>query len=210
MIIRNDGSGGAADTAIADRRDNEGVVRSAITPELLENMRSGNQWAFEKIYLHYAMPVNGFLKTLMRSEELSEEMTQQVFVALWENREKIDPHNNISGYIYTIARNIAFKHFRRQKDKYSGDIASAEAGSDNITPHEELIYKEIELLIDIAIGMMPPQRREIFLMSRKSGMTNCEIASKLQISKNTVENQITTALKYLKNIVSSFKSILLA
>lgn len=68
---------------------------------------------------------------------------------------------------------------------------------------EELYARELSLLIDIAVEKMPPQRRNIFIMSRKDGLSNEEIAQRLNISKRTVENHMTQALAELRKIAYS-------
>ena len=176
----------------------------AITPELLRALNAGNQSAFENIYLHYVDSVQGFLSALTRSGELGKEMTQDVFVTLWEKREQINPNKNISGYIYTIAKNYAFKYWGKKKGVFQGIDTLTNDIEGDTAPDELLIQKEKEILIEIAVSRMPAQRRKVYELSRKEGLSNKEIAEQLNISKNTVENHITSALKDLREIITLF------
>ena len=73
---------------------------------------------------------------------------------------------------------------------------------------EDIYAKELSLLIDIAIEQMPEQRRRIFKMSRKDGLSNEEISLKLEINKRTVENHITQALADLREILKNTSLLL--
>jgi len=173
-----------------------------ITAETLIALRSGNHNAYEMIYLQYANPIKDFLITLTRSEEIAKEITQEVFITLWEKRILINPENNISGYLYTIARNIALKYFEHQKviEKF---VLSSPDNQDIVRPADDmLLLREKEIMIKVAIDRMPPQRKKIYKLSREKGFSNDKIANILSISKNTVENHITSALKDIRRVIA--------
>jgi RNA polymerase sigma-70 factor (ECF subfamily) len=178
------------------------VEKMAISPVLLQELREGKHFAYEEIYLHYASSIKKFLTVLTRSKETAKELTQEVFITLWEKRENIDPNNNIVGYLYVIAKNLALKHFRDNKIIFSEEFHHRDNLLLDIAPDEILLAKEKKILTEITIRKMPPQRRKIYELSRKEGLTNREIAERLCISKNTVENHITSALKDLRNVVT--------
>jgi len=186
-----------------------GEAGGKITRGLLIDLRGGDPSAFETVYLHYAGPVKNFLTALTRSDEAGDEITQEVFVTLWEKRDRIDPERGISGYLYTIAKNYAFKYLSKGKHLVYESDGVAEPSDLERSPAEILIQKEKELLVEIAIRRMPTQRRKIFEMSRKEGLSNGEIAEKLNLSKNTVENHITSALKDLREVLTFFMLLLL-
>lgn len=175
-----------------------------IAREQIEALRAGDHHAFEDIYLHYVTPVKNFLRTLTRSEEDAKGITQNVFMTLWEKRETVDPERNISSFLYTIARNLALKHFEHNKviEKYAISVTHWQDA--DIAADEILIGREKELLIEIAISRMPAQRRTVYTMSRIEQLSNDEIAKMLNISKNTVENHLTLALKDLREVLAGF------
>lgn len=174
----------------------------AVTPRMLSDLKAGDHAAYESVYLHYVTPVRNFLQVLTRSEDVAKELAQSVFITLWEKREGIDPDRNISGYIYKIARNAALKYFNHLKvvEKYA--FAYEDWAGESPMSDEIIFTREKELLIEIVLNRMPPRRREIFNMSRREMMSNEEIAQRLQISKNTVENHITSALKDLREALA--------
>jgi RNA polymerase sigma-70 factor (ECF subfamily) len=175
-----------------------------ITPETLRALKEGNEQAFEAVYLRYVSSVRNFLSALVRSDEAGMELTQESFVALWERRENIDPEKNISGYLHTIAKNNALKFLNRRKNSNVEELSDADDTPNPAVADSLLVAGEMEILMDIAISEMPTKRRKIFELSRKDGLSNQEIADKLNISKNTVENHVTSALKNLRMVLSSF------
>ena len=183
----------------------EGVPETVndVSKKTLEAMRSGDHDAYREIYIHYIDSVTDFLKMLTKSPEDAEEIAQDVFVSLWEKRDKIDPSKNIRGYIYTYARNAVLNYFKHKKveDKYMRFAANAVQRYE--TSDDIVIARETELLIMIAVERMPAQRRRVFQMSRFEGLSNDEIAMRLNISKNTVENHITTAVKDIRRVLAT-------
>lgn len=195
---------------VQSKKPNEPVVdkmpdgQTDVSYETLDAMRKGNHDAYREVYLHYVDSVLEFLKALTKSEDDAEEIAQEVFISLWEKRAKIDPHKNIRGYIYTYARNAVLNYFRRKKveDKYlyfTENEARQYETSDDI-----MIARETELLIKIAVERMPSRRKAVFQMSRFDGLSNDDIATKLNISKNTVENHLTSAIRDIRRLLALF------
>jgi len=185
--------------ALTNNRNDNKTSEAKISKEVLYALREGDHSAFDKVYLCFVSPITDFLTVLLRCRETAEEIAQETFVVLWEKRENIDPDKNISGYLFTIAKNFALKRLNKNKMISSSEgFPIQENHSLAIAPDEIFIGKETEILIEILIRKMPAQRRRIFEFNRKEGLTNDEIARRLNISKNTVENHVTIALKDLR------------
>lgn len=168
----------------------------------LKALREGNEKAFEKIYLNYYKKTLYFITGLVKSEDDAKELTQEVFVKLWTNRETLDPERSVHSYMYTIARNAAFNFLKHKlvEINYMNEYAAQNIETE--TSDEILFAKEMALLIEMSVSKMPAQRRKIYQMSRKEGLSNEEIATRLQISKKTVENQLSLALRELKRVIA--------
>lgn len=180
-----------------------------ITAEVLEALRNGDHKAYERIYIKYSHKVMVFINSLVRSYDEAEELTQDVFVNLWVKRQNVDPCNNFNGYIYRLARNGVLKHFRSKNihSAYLNNAPEAEAsefGSDDI-----LYATEIQLLVDLAVSRMPRQRRTVYEMSRVKGLSNEEIAGRLNITRNAVEKHISFALKDIREVIGIFVALLM-
>ncbi|MDR1273663.1 MAG: RNA polymerase sigma-70 factor [Odoribacteraceae bacterium] len=174
-----------------------------ITPVILNALKAGSHDAYKEVYLHYADPVFHFLKLLMRSEEDAKEITQEVFIQLWEKRGRVDPAKSIKGYLYTIARNAAMNFFERKKvySKYATFVHCLQEES-SASSEDIIMAQEMATLIDAAISRMPTQRQKVFLLSREEGLSMDEIAQQLNISKNTVESHLSTAKKEIREILA--------
>ena len=183
--------------------------KKCISSDVLQALREGEHSAYEEVYSHHVSSVKEFLIMLTRSVEISKEITQEVFITLWEKRENIDSEKNISGYLYIIAKNFALKHFKRNNIILGKDFPVKEDVLLDSAPDEILVAKEKEVITEIAIKRMPAQRRRVYKLSREEGLTNREIAERLNISKNTVENHITSALKDIRNVIALFLLLIL-
>lgn len=167
----------------------------------LTALREGDEKAFEKIYLNYYKKTLYFLTGLVKCEEDAKELTQEVFIKLWTNRESINPAWSVHSYMYTIARNTAF-NFLKHKLVEISYLNECPTQVETETSEDILFAKEIALLIDMTVEQMPPQRQLIYKMSRNEGLEKEEIAARLHISKKTVENQLSLALRELKRVIA--------
>lgn len=168
----------------------------------MEAMCRCDDEAFGKVYLSSVGPLVEFLKVLLRSREDAEDLAQNVFAYVYENRDKIDPARNFNGYLFVVAKNLALKHIARKKlyDRYQEYVANSDPayieGSDNI-----LIDRETSLLIDICIDNMPEHRKKVFSLHR-DGKSDKEIADTLAVSINTVRTHLRLAKKGLTKMIS--------
>jgi len=175
-----------------------------ITKEVLLELRGGSHKAYERVFIVYYRKIKFFINGFIKSEETAEELTQEIFLKLWEKRGSIDLNKSFGFFLYTMARNSTF-NFLKHKLVHESYIAKSSFDDSLALSPEELIYaKEIDLLIAMSVKKMPDQRRRIYELSRQEGLSNDEIASKLNISKKTVENQLSIALKELRKVISLF------
>ena len=174
--------------------------------DYLEKLGEGDHRAFESLFIYYHPKVKGFLCGFVKDEEEASDMVQELFFRIWMNRKVISKVSSFQNYLFRMARNMVYDYFEHNlvKEKYERKAReeSRVYGLDII--EEELYARELSLLIDMAIEKMPTQRRRIFIMSRKEGLSNEEIAVRLGINKRTVENHITQALSDLRKIILCF------
>lgn len=169
--------------------------------QLVEILHSGSTAAFDALFYRYHVKVYRFAQRLHISPADVEEVVQEVFCSIWQNRLNIDPEQKFSSYLFGIARNQAHTILRRRALFYHYlNILEKEPGSYNTYIDYQENGQEMKELLGRHIEMMPPRRKEIFCMSRFDELTYKQIAEKLQITENTVDTQIRHALDFLRNI----------
>lgn len=180
------------------------LAGSSITADVLLALKEGDTKAFEQVYIHFYRPIYSFLLKLTGSEEDAGELTQVVFVNVWEKRCLIDPSRNIKHYLYTIAKNSALKLILRRK-RIVGE--ALEKHQDHIPDQTEATSEietlEFRLLLGIALERMPKIRRQVFLLYDK-GYDNRQIALELNLSEQNAAKHLSRARKDIQNIFDRF------
>lgn len=176
---------------------------NSIGIKTLEALRNGDHKAFECIFLTYYGKTKSFLFGYLKSKEDAEELAEDLFVNLWINRKSIDITKSFSSYLHVMARNAAI-NFLKHKLVHTTYLNSIQDTEYSPTSEEELIAKELGLLIDNIVDKMPEQRKQIYMLSRNEGLNNSEIAEKLKTTKRNVESQLSFALKEIRKAISAF------
>jgi RNA polymerase sigma-70 factor (ECF subfamily) len=167
--------------------------------DFIAAIKSGDEQAFSSFYMGYADSLIHFLTRITGNSEDAEEVTQEAFATLWERRETLDPHTSLYGFVYGMARNMAFRMLRAKvtENKKAGE-RSYDVNEYASLADEGLITTETSLLLEEVVRNMPDQRRRVFELSRKEGLSYNEIAREMGISLNTVRTHMTFALKELR------------
>ncbi|MCD7969228.1 MAG: RNA polymerase sigma-70 factor [Alistipes sp.] len=175
-----------------------------VSAHTVEKLAQGDHAAFETLFLVYFVKVRSFVASLVRSDGDAEEIAQDIFVKVWENRRNLDPARPIDSYLYTSAKNASLNFLKHKyvHDEFARSILADAAVS--VDGGQMIEAQETQLLIDMTVAGMPEQRRKIYRMSRVAGKTNDEIAMELEISRKTVENQLSLAIKDIKRVLSLF------
>lgn len=166
---------------------------------LIRKLRDGDTSTFEELYHKHFARLYNFCFSLTQSSSDSDEIVQEAFIKVWEKRSNLDPEKNFSAYIYTIARNKIYKRSVQsiKKHRLEQDYTFLLPKESHIT-EDYINYKSLEKVVNNLISQLPGMQRQVFTMSRFNGLSNREIATKLQLSTSTVENHIYNALKSLK------------
>lgn len=165
--------------------------------------------AFKKLYYAYNGSVVKFLTALLGSQQIAEDIAQDIFAYIWENRQKLTSVRHFKSYLFTIARNASFK-FIRQDQRLCGlsDETDLAPGAESYASDEQLMAEETKLLISIAVSRMPKLRRTVFSLSRDEGLTHEQIAQKLGISKESVASHINTAKNEIRKLITVYLILL--
>jgi len=177
---------------------------------LVERLISGDKTAFELLFRFYYPGLVVYASQLILDSENAEEIVQDFFVKLWEKRQQISANYTFKNYLFTSVKNHSFNFLKREKIKGNiiEDLRQLTKG--NIL-YEPDLFMDSELQAELrkAFEKLPPRTREVFDMSRFGGLNNEEIAQKLNISKRTVETQISNALKILRVELKDYLTLLL-
>lgn len=160
----------------------------------------GNEEAFHILFDAYKPKLFSYLYSITKSHEAAEELLQETFLKIWVSRGSLMHVENPERYIVTIARNKALDYLRdiAKNKRLIEQLWLNVTESRNSTTEENLFAAESDELIQKAIHKLSPQKQLIFTLSRHDGLTHEQIASKLNISKNTVKNHLVESLKTIK------------
>lgn len=162
--------------------------------------------AFDRIYELYSHKLFSFVYGILKNDAESEDIVQEVFIKLWESRDKLGDYKLLNSYIFTIAYNNAIDLIRKRVNnvKYLDHLKSSSVVQENSSVISEIEFDELSHHAEKLIKNLPERQKQVYQLHREKGMSYSEIAEQLGISKNTVENHMAKALKYLhQNIDNS-------
>ncbi|RNC63979.1 RNA polymerase sigma factor [Proteiniphilum sp. X52] len=168
---------------------------------LVKQLAGGSKEAFTRLYSLYSASIYGFALRLTKSTEDAEDILQETFIRIWDNRNNISSDASFKSYLFQITYNLVIDHFRKRINSvdFENFIASNyyRQLSENNT-EQQITLEEYHRLIAQSVAKLTPRQQEIFRMSRQEELSAREIAERLGISDKTVNNQISLILATLK------------
>lgn len=170
---------------------------------LLLKIAAGDEKAFTELFHTYTPKLLPFVTKLTRNEHMAQEMIQETFLRLWINRAELVKVNDPASWIFKIAANLSITWLRKRsnRERLLERIAANEATGANLVG-ENLETKELTLIVRKAVETLPERRKEIYRLSREQGLNHQQIAEALQLSANTVANQIGISLKFIRDFIA--------
>jgi RNA polymerase sigma-70 factor (family 1) len=165
---------------------------------ILVEIAVGNEYAFRKLFDLYKVRFYSVALKMTRSEEVAEDIVQDVFMHIWSKRESIVDVENPTSYFFTCVYRRVYQHYRKialekklLRERYSI--------KESVNTTEEIILAhESENLVSQAIANLPPQQQLVFKLSKQEGLSRENIAFQLHISPNTVKNHLSNAIKFIR------------
>lgn len=172
---------------------------------LWNRLKSGDKGSFEVLFKTCYLQLCIFSNQFTRNMDDAREVVQELFVYLWENKERINKIDSVQSYVYTALR---FNSIRKFNAKTRNRIEIAEVSEEEwiVDFQDQVEYAELQKAVYETIDSLPPQCRKIFTMSRFEKLTYQEIANTLGISPKTVEVQIGKALRILLETFRKYHS----
>ncbi|SHF94431.1 RNA polymerase sigma-70 factor, ECF subfamily [Mariniphaga anaerophila] len=161
--------------------------------------------AFYQLYERYSRRLYGFVLRYIKQEADAEEIVQEVFVKIWEARNKIDVYSSFESFLFTIAYNTTISLFRKRatEKKYLEHLKMLQQAGASPDLNDEVQFNELNGQVQSLLNELTPRQKEIFLLSRDEGLTHEEIAKKLNISALTVKKHVANSLAFLKSRMDS-------
>lgn len=162
--------------------------------ELLLRIAEGDERAFAVLFDRYRLPIYMHVLSILKSPARAEEITQDIFLKIWNKRQGLSEILSFENYLYIITRNYTISDLRK---KFRGGGLTPDPGS-GWTPEQQLQFKELNGRLGKIVDRLPPRRKQVFIMSRLEDKTHQQIASELGISTGTVNQQLIAALSFVR------------
>lgn len=194
------------------------MSQKASDEELLLGFQQGDAQAFEKLLQRYRDPIFAFILRSTRDADRAKDLTQDVFLRVVQRSDQFQAKAKFSTWLYAIARNICIDHgrkmaFRRHKslDSVRSDEGSPmveRVASGQPETDRRAIAKQFQKDLAEAVGTLPDDQRDVFLMRQIQGMPFRDIAETLQVSENTVKSRMRYALERLQGALDEYRDYL--
>ncbi|WP_232834875.1 RNA polymerase sigma factor [Pleomorphovibrio marinus] len=175
--------------------------------ELVILLRQGDRKAFDELYSRYIHKLLGFAYTFLTNKEEAEETVQEIFIKIWEKRRKFNENRNFKAYLFLSVKNHLLNKIRNEKRKCSLEAIPMEKMVNSYTAIEQLSFQELESATFKLIESLPNIQQQVFTLRRMEGLSNAEIATKMNLSKRTVEHHLYLATKALKEVLLHKSSV---
>lgn len=179
-------------------------------PELLKLLALGNKEAFTALYMQYHGGIYNYLLKFTKNPNLAEDLVHDVFLKIWEIRAQLEIRSSFSSYLYRFARNAAITQLNRISlyDTIRDEVIHRSSlGINDQTLMNAVEAKQYEALLQQAIASLPAQRREAFILCRQQGKSYEEAAALMNISRNTLKQHLSLAVKSIKEYLLEFGNI---
>lgn len=174
---------------------------------IVKKMIEGDVDSFKYFFDRYYDDLCNFVNVYLHDPVLSEEIVQDIFVYFWENKKKLQINTSVKAFLFSATKFKSLNLLRDTKTKKKIVEKIGKTEPINTTEEEDSYLDTLELkkILNTAVDQFAPKCREIFLLSKSEDLSNKQIAEKLNISVKTVENQMTIALKKLREYLLPFR-----
>lgn len=172
---------------------------------LLQALQQGQPHAFLELYNVYHPALYQYVLRFVKSPAIAQDVLQDVFLKIWEIRERINPDLSFKAYLYRISRNSVFKLMKQMAGDESLRLRVLQQFGESVADADlKLCWQQYEGILQAAITRLPPQRQKVFRLCREEGKSYEEVATELNISRHTVKEHMVLAMKSIKEYFDQY------
>lgn len=176
------------------------LTPSCAENDVLRQVAEGDQRAFRRLFDLYHHKLGAYIYGITKSRELAEEIVQDVFLKIWNNRTNLNEINNFQGYLFIISKNHALNCLKNTASRHLA-VTDLEELSNEMILEDPQEANERYILIDEAIDRLPQQQKLVYLMSRHEGLRYTEIADRMSLSRETVKKYLQLSTESISNYI---------
>ena len=166
---------------------------------LINRLMEGEETAYAHVVEHYHHQLCVYAASLTKDRDVAEDLVQNVFIKLWKRRERLNVKVSLTSMLYKAVFNEFVDFYRNRTTVMKAEERYYEHLDAIVREYDDTSIETAIKMVFEAIETLPERCREIFILSKKDGLTNTEIAGHLGISVKTVEGQISKAFKFLRD-----------
>lgn len=169
---------------------------------VLEQLRCGDEASFNQIYRHYSPYIYKRVLLLLHSPQLAEDVTQEIFMKVWQDRFTMAEIRSLTSYLLVVARNHTLNVLKKasRTREGMGEIIHHFDTTSHSTEYE-VLNNEYSSFIQRKLSELPPRSREIFVMCREQSRSYSEVAETLGISRDAVKSRMVHVMKIMRSSV---------
>jgi len=181
--------------------------KSLSDTDLMQHVASGNEKAFEQLYYRYSAKMLSYVYHKVHNKIVAEEIVHDAFLKLWNSRQTLTITGNWSGYFFVMVKNQVLQYLRSldNVDRFVDEIYAAGV-PDHSASTSFKDYQSLETTLAEKVQQLPEKCRIVYQLSRDHSLSTREIAGRLDISPQTVKNQISKALRLLRSRLQEVQS----
>lgn len=177
--------------------------------EFIFKLKNGDEKAFANLVDKYNNKLCLYANSLLNDIPLSEDIVQNLFIKVWEKRNNLREDLSLKSYLYKSVYNACINQYKKNQALTALEQKYIESLNQIVEKKDEDTLDKLKLKVKQAIQNLPPKCKEIFILSKKEGLTNMEIADYLNVSTNTIERHITIAFTKIRAEVGNKTDLIL-
>ncbi|OYX86400.1 MAG: RNA polymerase sigma-70 factor [Flavobacteriales bacterium 32-34-25] len=165
---------------------------------LVQYLVNGEEKAYKFLLNKFHRKLHAYALTLVNDHSMAQDIVQNVFLKTWKSRNKLNPEFSIQSFLYKSVYNEFINTYQQNKAMMLLQQKYIESIQNVVETTDDSSIERMLAIINKEIQNLPPKCQQVFILSKKEGLTNIEIAEHLDVSIKTVEAQISKAYKILK------------